>query len=92
MSTQVNVRLPQDLKRMAEKYAKQHGFRNVQDLMTTTLRDKIMEEESVKETAEIMKDRKLHRSILKAMEGVKAGRVYTWEELQEEWKKYHAKK
>lgn len=92
MGTQVRVTLTPDLKRMAERYAKRHGFKSVRELTEAALRDKILGEEGMKETLEIMADKKLMRSLMRSIEDVKAGRVYTWEELQERWKKAHAKK
>lgn len=92
MKQQVNLRIPGNLRKQVEKYAKKHGFRNIQELAQSALREKIMEEDSVKETLDIMSDKKLYRSILRSMEDVKAGRVYIWEDLQEAWKKKHGKK
>ena len=92
MNTQVNIRLPENLRKIAARYAREHGFKNVQELAQAALRDRVMEEENMKETMEIMRDRRIMRSLKRSMEDVKAGRVYTWEEMQESWKKAHAKK
>jgi len=92
MNTQVNIRLPENLRKAAAKYAREHGFKNVQELAQAALRDRVMEEEGMRETLDIMKDKKFYRSVLRGIADVKAGRVYTWEEMQESWKKKHAKK
>lgn len=42
MRTQTNLRLPNDLKRAAEKYAKIHRYRNLQELATEAIREKVM--------------------------------------------------
>ena len=44
----------------------------------------IDEYESLRETLEIMSDKKLMKELKEAEEDVKAGRVYTWEEVQKE--------
>lgn len=38
---QINVRLPVSLETEAKKYSKKYGFRNLQDLITEALREKI---------------------------------------------------
>ena len=43
MKPQINIRLPEDLKKAAEKYAKKHKFRNLQELATLAIREKVME-------------------------------------------------
>jgi len=43
MKPQINLRLPEDLKKVAEKYAKTHKFKNLQELATEAIREKIME-------------------------------------------------
>ena len=45
MKPQINLRLPDDMKKMAEKYARSHGFKNIQELAKTAIREKIMEKE-----------------------------------------------
>ncbi len=42
---QVNLTLPQPLLKKAEGYAKAYGFRNVQELATEALREKVFEDE-----------------------------------------------
>lgn len=39
--TQLNLRLPDDLKKMAEKYAKHHGYKNIQELAKESIRMRI---------------------------------------------------
>lgn len=43
MKSQINLRLPEDMKKMAEKYACSHGFKNIQELAKAAIREKIME-------------------------------------------------
>ena len=43
MKPQINLRLPESLKRTAEKYAKIHKYRNLQELATEAIREKVME-------------------------------------------------
>lgn len=92
MNTQVNIRLPENLRKMAARYAREHGFKNVQELAQAALRDRVMEEEDMKETMEILRDKRAMRSLRRSAEDIRAGRLYTWEEMQESWKKKHAKK
>tara|TARA_Y100000310_G_C20694627_1_gene824685 strand:+ start:2202 stop:2459 length:258 start_codon:yes stop_codon:yes gene_type:complete len=40
---QINVKLPENLRISAERYAKNFGFRNIQELMAESLREKIFE-------------------------------------------------
>ena len=42
MKPQINLRLPENLKRVAEKYAKVHKYRNLQELATEAIREKVM--------------------------------------------------
>jgi len=46
MSSQVNIRLPADIRKLAEQYAKRHGYKNIQELTKNALREKIMEDET----------------------------------------------
>jgi predicted transcriptional regulator len=92
MTTQVNIRLPEELRRKAESYAKRHGFGNIQELAREALRSRIMEEESIKETLEVLKDRKLMASLSRSRKDIEEGRVRTWEELRKSWKKAHGRK
>lgn len=39
---QINLRLPEDVRKRAEKYIKLHGYKNIQDLATEAVREKIM--------------------------------------------------
>ncbi len=43
MKPQLNLRLPEDLRKAAERYAKIHKYRNLQELATEAVREKIME-------------------------------------------------
>ena len=43
------------------------------------------------ETLDIMRNKNLMKSIRKSREDVKRGRLISWKELQERWKKKHAK-
>lgn len=92
MNQQINLRLPTDLRKSVEKYAKMHGYKSLQELAKDALRMKIYEDESMKETLNILKDKELMRHIEKSREDLKRGRVVSWEELQDRWKKQHAKK
>jgi hypothetical protein len=42
MKTQINLRLPEDMRKMVEKYAKLHGYKNIQELAKIAIREKIM--------------------------------------------------
>jgi len=42
MKPQINLRLPDNLKRVAEKYAKTHKYKNLQELATEAIREKVM--------------------------------------------------
>ncbi|MBI4009770.1 MAG: hypothetical protein HY361_01050 [Candidatus Aenigmarchaeota archaeon] len=42
--TQLNLRLPHDLKKMAEKYAKRHGYKNLQELAKESIRMRVSRE------------------------------------------------
>ncbi len=43
MKPQINLRLPENLKKAAERYVKVHRFRNLQELATEAIREKLME-------------------------------------------------
>jgi len=43
MKPQINLRLPEEMRRTAEKYARSHGFKNIQELATVAIREKVME-------------------------------------------------
>lgn len=85
---QVNLRLPENLRRSAEKYAERYGYRNLQELVTQALREKVLEENSLKETLEIMKNKELMKSLRRSMRDVKQGKVITFSSLQELRKRY----
>lgn len=39
---QINLRLPEEVRKRAEKYIKLHGYKNIQDLAAEAVREKIM--------------------------------------------------
>ncbi len=43
MKPQINLRLPENLKKVAERYAKVHKYRNLQELATEAIREKVTE-------------------------------------------------
>lgn len=47
MNTQINLRLTDNLLKMATDYAYKHGYTNVQELVKETLREKIFEDEKL---------------------------------------------
>ncbi len=42
MKPQINLRLPHNLKKTAERYAKTHRYKNLQELATEAIREKVM--------------------------------------------------
>ncbi len=46
---QINLKLPQNLVEAAEDYAKKFGFRNIQELAASSMREKIFAEREVSE-------------------------------------------
>lgn len=42
MRPQINLRLPKNLKKAAEKYVKAHKYKNLQELATDAIREKVM--------------------------------------------------
>ncbi len=42
MKLQTNLRLPQDLRKVAERYAKTHHYKNLQELAKEAIREKVM--------------------------------------------------
>jgi len=47
---QINLKLPQNLVEAAEDYAKRFGFRNIQELATSSMREKIFSEKEISES------------------------------------------
>ena len=47
---QINLKLPENLNFAAEQYAKNFGFRNIQELVAESLREKIFEKNEFDET------------------------------------------
>ena len=45
MKPQINLRLPKSLKKAAEKYVKAHKYKNLQELATDAIREKIMKKD-----------------------------------------------
>lgn len=50
MNEQINLRLPKKLIIAANNYAKNYGFKNVQDLAAEALREKVFEESEFDES------------------------------------------
>lgn len=90
--SQINLRLPEELKKIAERFAKQHGYTSIQELAKEALREKVFEKESLEETLDIMSNKKLVREIKKSREDLAKGKIISWKELQRRWKTTHAKK
>lgn len=47
--------------------------------------------DSIVETLDIMRNKRLMRSIKRSREDFKKGKLISWKELQKRWKKEHAK-
>ena len=86
--TQINIRLPEEFRKTAEQYAKKHGYKSLQELTKEALRMKIYDEESIKETLAIMKNKELMASIAQSREDVRKGRVLTFSSVRELRKRY----
>ncbi|MBI4895517.1 MAG: hypothetical protein HY831_03415 [Candidatus Aenigmarchaeota archaeon] len=50
MTKQINLKLPENLYKAARSYAETHGFRNVQELASESIREKVFEENIFDET------------------------------------------
>lgn len=50
MTKQINLKLPDTLYKAAKSYADSHGFRNLQELASETIREKVFEENIFDET------------------------------------------
>ncbi len=81
--SQINLRLPRDLRREAERYVKRHGYKSIQDLTKQVLREKILQEESEKETREIMRNKELLESIKRSTDDIRHGRAHTFEKMND---------
>jgi Arc/MetJ-type ribon-helix-helix transcriptional regulator len=55
MNKQINLRLPNELLETAEKYAKKHGFANIQEFIKEAIRLRLFEEEVIKEELQTAK-------------------------------------
>jgi hypothetical protein len=51
MNTQINIRLPKNIFLASKKYAKKHGFNNIQEFIRETVRERLFPERINKETA-----------------------------------------
>ena len=80
--TQLNLRLPHDLKKMAEKYAKRHGYKNIQELAKESIREKLTEK---KPKGEIMEG----KDLLKELDPETVQAIF--EVPASEWKKNYYK-
>ncbi|NOR85733.1 hypothetical protein GQ473_06460 [archaeon] len=49
MSTQINLRLPEDFHKQAIHYAKTHGFLNVQEFFREAVREKIFDNVEIRQ-------------------------------------------
>ena len=47
---QINMKMPENLHEAAESYARNFGFRNIQELMAESLREKVFEKNKFDET------------------------------------------
>jgi len=47
---QINLKIPEDFLLMAQNYARQNGFRNIQELATQCMREKILDRNEFDET------------------------------------------
>ncbi len=47
---QINLKVPENLYRIAKRYSEKHGFRNIQDLAAASMREKIFEKREFDET------------------------------------------
>jgi Arc/MetJ-type ribon-helix-helix transcriptional regulator len=81
MNIQVNVRLPQSLLNKARGYSKKNGYKNIQELIKESLRDKIDPELTPEE----------HVFLKKMIEGIEQGKVPLGTE-KDLWKSLGAKK
>jgi len=54
-TTQINVRLPDQILNTASHYAKNHGFGNIQELIKESLREKLFPVELTKEELMLVK-------------------------------------
>jgi len=57
--SQINIRFPENLRKAADKYVKQHKYKNIQQLTMQAVREKIDDEFSRKELDLIEKFAKL---------------------------------
>jgi len=78
MSKQINLRLPDNLASAASSYARHYGFRNVQELATQALREKVMEESEYDET---FSDKEIELFEALAELSIKTGQLHTKDEI-----------
>ncbi|HLD81302.1 MAG TPA: hypothetical protein VJA40_04845 [archaeon] len=77
MRSQTNLRLPENLRKAAEKHARLHNCKNLQDLAREAIRDKVLEpphDESLSQREIALIDRLITASL-------KTGRLYSEKEL-----------
>jgi len=48
MVVQINIRFSEDFLKNAKKYAKEHGYLNIQELIREITREKVYEEENIR--------------------------------------------
>lgn len=75
MAEQINLRLPRNLREVAEKHVKANGYRNIQELMMEALREKVYDTSFTKKEIRL-----IEKLAKKALEGP----LYTLDELRED--------
>ncbi len=78
MPKQINLRLPDNLVEAAMSYARHHGYRNVQELATQSLREKVMGESTYDET---FSDKEIELFEALAELSIKTGQLHSKEEI-----------
>ena len=56
MNKQINLRLSKELLEKSEKYAKKHGFANIQEFIKEAIRLRLFEEKVIKEELDTAKE------------------------------------
>ena len=75
---QINLKMQENLYILAEKFAVQYGFRNIQDLITASLREKIFERDKYDETFSEQEIKLIDELIAKS---IKAKKLHSEERL-----------
>ena len=78
MSKQINLKLSDNLFHAAENYVENHGFRNIQELATESMREKVFEENMFDET---LSDREIELIDSVIERSLKKGDIKTEKEL-----------